>query len=68
MLQHAYGAGMSSIADDWQTELEQLLGISLVEATGAAAAAGDRPVGTLSHVIRTLARSITSLCQRSSGA
>ena len=48
MLQHAYGAGLPSIAGgDWQTELEQLLGIPVVEATGAAAAAGDRPVGTL---------------------
>ena len=49
MLLHAYGAGLPSIAGgEWQTELEKLLGVPVVEATGAAAAAGDRPVGTLS--------------------
>ena len=49
MLLHAYGARLPSIAGgEWQTELEKLLGIPLVQGTDAAAAAGDRPVGTLS--------------------
>ena len=49
MLLHAYGARLPSTAGgEWQTELEKLLGIPLVQGTDAAAAAGDRPVGTLS--------------------
>ena len=49
MLQHAYGAGLPFVAGgEWQTELEKLLGIPVVQATDAAAAIGDRPVGTLS--------------------
>ena len=67
MLLHAYGAGLPSIADvgkrSWKSfwAFQWCKGLTLLRRQAT-------DLWELSHVIRTLARSITSMCQRRSGA